>query len=67
MAVVTVCDICRREITPGTGGIDFTFRVDDWAADDGISSKNRGKKFVGKICKQCVKNIKNYCRDYRED
>lgn len=66
MAVVTVCDICRREIGD-TDGSEITYS--DWnyvtsIADFPVYKK---RKIKMRICDICVENIRNYCRDYRED
>ncbi|WP_147354158.1 hypothetical protein [Clostridium sp. AF32-12BH] len=64
MAVVTVCDICRREVK-NNEGIEVT--CSDWKKFIPGSKKYKYKRnYTAKICDSCVANIKNYCRDYQE-
>ena len=57
MAVIEICDICRKEVTD-TDGLTLTCSDID------------GLGFFGndpvRICKKCVDNIKKYCKRQRE-
>lgn len=66
MAVVIVCDICRKEVSE-QDGIDVT--VSDWdgVKYSGFHAVRDKRKYTAKICDKCLENIKNYCRDYRGD
>lgn len=66
MAVITVCDICRKEVSE-QNGVDVT--VSDWDGLDffgGVPTRGK-RKYTVKICDKCLENIKNYCRDHKSD
>ena len=66
MAIVTICDICRREVSE-QDGVDITVS-DNNGLDFFGGVPTRGKrKYTVKICDKCLENIKKYCRDHRGD
>lgn len=66
MAVITVCDICRKEVSE-QNGVDVAVS-DNNGLDFFGGVPTRGKrKYTAKICDKCLENIKNYCRDHKGD
>lgn len=62
MAVIEVCDICRKEVNKKDG---ITLKGIDWNGTSytyGVPLKAQ-RKYKIKICDSCKENIIEYCRE----
>lgn len=62
MAVIEICDICRKEVTD-TDGITLTCSDMDGLGFFGNDPIRVKRHYKIRICKKCVDNIKKYCKD----
>lgn len=65
MAIIEICDICKKEVTKTDG---ITLKCSDmdglgFFGNDLIKAK---RNYEIRICKQCVDNIKEYCKTQKK-
>lgn len=65
MAVIEICDICKKQVDIKDG---ITVKASDMNGMDFIlGNPVRGKRnYEIRICDKCVNNIKNYCKKNME-
>lgn len=66
MAVIEICDICKKRVEERDG---ITASVSDtdgleWIA--GVAVRNK-QKYEIRICDRCIENIKTYCRNNMDE
>lgn len=65
MAVIEICDICRKEVTD-TDGITLTCSDMNGLGFFGNDPVRVKRHYKIRICKKCVDNIKKYYKRQRE-
>lgn len=62
MAVIEICDICRKEVTD-TDGITLTCSDMNGLGFFGNDPIRVKRNYKIRICKKCIDNIKKYCKN----
>lgn len=62
MAVIEICDICRKEVVD-TDGITLTCSDMDGLGFFGNDPVRVKRHYKIRICKKCIDNIKKYCKN----
>jgi hypothetical protein len=63
MAVIEVCDICRREVSDANG---ITVNCSDWNGLEfiaGVHPSRIKRNYKMRICDKCKENIIKYCKE----
>lgn len=61
MAVIEVCDICRKEVSKNDG---ITLDCSDWDGFEDLGGVpiRAERKYTIRICDKCKENIIKYCK-----
>lgn len=62
MAVIEICDICRKEVTD-TDGITITCSDMNGLGFFGNDPIRVKRNYKIRICKKCINNIEKYCKN----
>lgn len=62
MAVIEICDICRKEVSDANG---ITVNCSDWNGLEfiaGVHPSRTKREYKIRICDKCKENIIKYCK-----
>lgn len=62
MAVIEICDVCKKRLSE-CNGIELTASDMNGLDFVGIEQVRCRRKYKIRICDKCIENIKKYCKE----